>query len=140
MLRWLASKDEYKGDMFIPGSGNRLAQRHCCTSAVARRHKFHVTRKASLTLAEGTLKQYFRFLTMVYDRDAGGMLSEDVVPNVNAASLSVTDKQVLILARCGVRRTSSTMRKARRKISHHTKRGSPGTESDYFASKDTNLV
>ncbi len=34
----------------------------------------------------GTLKQYFRILKMIYKRDSGAMLDEDVVSDVNAVS------------------------------------------------------
>ncbi len=39
----------------------------------------------------GTLKQYFRILKMIYKRDTGGMLDEDVVCDVNAVS---TDREL----------------------------------------------
>ena len=35
----------------------------------------------------GTLKQYFRILKMIYNRDTGAMLDEDVVSDVNAVSV-----------------------------------------------------
>lgn len=34
----------------------------------------------------GTLKQYFRILKMIYKRDTGAMLDEDVVADVNSVS------------------------------------------------------
>jgi hypothetical protein len=36
----------------------------------------------------GTLKQYFRVLKMIYKRDTGTMLDEDVVCDVNAIRIA----------------------------------------------------
>lgn len=41
------------------------------------------------TPQDGTLRQYFRIVKMIYRRDTGTMLDEDVVSDVNAVSVLV---------------------------------------------------